>query len=119
MGGVSLSPLVLPVPHDVKVPYARPGRGHGSGAHSQDLALPDPAPAQVLATGWVIRKQIQDYAQIQTIHYHLGRWTCRPRAREQRNRRQGWTRSESNNGPLRAQSQSVSGLCKVSVRRIT
>ena len=50
MRGQEEPPLMLPVPHDVKVPDTRPGWGHGPGAHSQDLAMSDPAPAQVLAT---------------------------------------------------------------------
>ena len=51
---------MLPVPHDVKIPDTRPGWGHGPGADSQDLAMSDPAPAQVLATDWVIRNKIED-----------------------------------------------------------
>ena len=60
MRGQEEPPLMLPVPHDVKIPDTRPGWGHGPGAHSQDLAMSDPAPAQVLATDWLIRNKIED-----------------------------------------------------------
>ena len=61
MRGQEEPPLMLPVPHDVKIPDTRPGWGHGPGAHSQDLAMSDPAPAQVLATDWVIRNKNKNW----------------------------------------------------------